>query len=1748
MMMAILSVVTMRFRPLFLRMAAGSAAAFLAASAPAQVVITEFMADNASVRADEDGDFSDWIELHNPGTESVNLDGWALTDLATQPARWTFPAVSIGPKAYLVVWASNKNRRTPGKQLHTNFRLDATGEYLALVRPNGAAATEFAPAYPPQVPDLAYGFAAKVTTAKAITQGAAGRVLVPRDGSLGSTWRSRDFDDSSWSPAVNGIGFETGASEFGSGWTSDVLGDGPGAFYRLEETGTPGTAALSTGTAGVAGLYLNGAILNSPSLAAPTHQGFEADNTGTKFDGTNDKIDIPWSAAHNAQSFSFSFWMRWNGANTTVHKAPLTSRESTIVRGYVAYVLPTTQQLSFWTGTGSAWDALDAPAATGTIAANQWYHVAGTFDAANLQKTLYLNGTKVAEKAVTAYAANTQFPLRIGGGATEGAGQFWFPGDIDEVAVFDRSLSGDEVAAQFTAATTGAAGTEAAAALAAQSPQGWWRLKDSTTPVNITVANAGSAGPEANGSMIGSITGGGSGPRPPSEAGMPADNKAPRFAGGYIETPYHPSLNPSVFTVECWARATGGTGTFRAAVSGRNDQNGQTYGYIFYAASNNTWQFWTGSGASGAWDPITGPAVTLNQWVHLAGTYDGTVKRFYVNGTQVGTGTSPVFNPNTVRGLRIGAGQNETAATFFFQGDIDEVAVHPRALSASEVAGRYQLGKNNTQPPPLNDFAGLIGTGLAADMYNVNASAFFRLPFQVENPAALDALTLRMKYDDGFVAWLNGVPVALGNAPGNEPAWNATATERSSNSEAVQFESFSLTDHLSALKPGTNVLAIHGLNLAAANPDFLQLAELETKDVGDYAPAPSYLSIPTPGNPNAAGSTTPGPAISLDQFSPALPTTADNLTVTCRVLPVFSPVAAVTMKWRVAYTAEQTLAMNDDGTGGDAVAGDSIYTAVIPKTSYTQGQMVRWFFQATDAEANATRWPVFNIPDNSPQYVGTMIATTGFSTTLPVWYWFAQNTAAASTRAGTYGAVFFNGKLYDNVFIRQRGGFTSTGSRKFDFNTGHHCFISDTVGRVEEANLNGTSLGGAETIIRPSVAFELLRRSGHPACAAFPVLMRVNGTADSAGGRGGVAYFVEQVDERMLERNGLDPDGALYKLDQRSNLEPVFNDSFDGVQKRSRLDEDNRDYQALVDAVHSSNPDDWTSANPGAAPVFPAGFTAQRRVKLFDMLNMANVCNYLAARVIIADTDDTRKNFYMYRDTEGTGEWHVISWDKDGTLGLSLDAAPYVGHPFQGDWARRKINGSHQWNYLWEACFNDAKIRPMMLRRLRTLMDTVLGSAAGSPEALADTFWNPIKATTPALGTYNSVTNATIKSFFTSRRSGSASAVPAGLFTAFSAANSLGAGIRIPDAQPADASINFGDIDALPSSGRQEEEFVQLRNPNSFDVDISGWELRRGIEHAFEPGTVIRANDSMYVAGRTSAFRARTNGPRGGQELFVQGSFNGTISARGEIIELWDTRDPANPADDRLVQSITTTPQPTPLQLSLRITELMYDPAPGGSFPAGEYEYIELRNTGSSPIQLRNASFTEGVTFTFPDLTLEPGARTIIAKNAAAFAERYGQATPLAGTFTGSLDNNGERIRLTDAVGEEILDFRYEGSWFPSTHGPTLQGGGRSLVVIDDSAAWTAWENQTHWRSSATPGGSPGSTDPAPAAATDLAWNPTTGITASGEPGRTYRLQRSTSLSSWTDAGWFTADRNGLITATDPAPPASSAFYRLVTH
>jgi hypothetical protein len=76
----------------------------------AEMVLSEFMAGNGRTLADEDGDSSNWIEIHNGGAGAVNLAGWFLTDEQNRPAKWRFPAVALAAGQSQLVWASAKHR------------------------------------------------------------------------------------------------------------------------------------------------------------------------------------------------------------------------------------------------------------------------------------------------------------------------------------------------------------------------------------------------------------------------------------------------------------------------------------------------------------------------------------------------------------------------------------------------------------------------------------------------------------------------------------------------------------------------------------------------------------------------------------------------------------------------------------------------------------------------------------------------------------------------------------------------------------------------------------------------------------------------------------------------------------------------------------------------------------------------------------------------------------------------------------------------------------------------------------------------------------------------------------------------------------------------------------------------------------------------------------------------------------------------------------------------------------------------------------------------------------------------------------------------------------------------------------------------------------------------------------------------------------------------------------------------------
>ena len=86
------------------------------------------MVKNSTVVADQDGDFSDWVEIYNNGTETVNLSGFGISDDASEPYKWVFPAVTIGANEFLLVFCSDKD--VLGPEMHTNFKLSASDQLV----------------------------------------------------------------------------------------------------------------------------------------------------------------------------------------------------------------------------------------------------------------------------------------------------------------------------------------------------------------------------------------------------------------------------------------------------------------------------------------------------------------------------------------------------------------------------------------------------------------------------------------------------------------------------------------------------------------------------------------------------------------------------------------------------------------------------------------------------------------------------------------------------------------------------------------------------------------------------------------------------------------------------------------------------------------------------------------------------------------------------------------------------------------------------------------------------------------------------------------------------------------------------------------------------------------------------------------------------------------------------------------------------------------------------------------------------------------------------------------------------------------------------------------------------------------------------------------------------------------------------------------------------------------------------------
>jgi len=1369
------------------------------AAASAQPVITEFMAANASTLADEDGSFEDWIEIHNPGTTTVSLAGWYLTDSGADLRKWQFPATNLNGGGFLVVFASNKNRRVPGQPLHTDFKLSPSGEYLALVEPDGATiATEFAPAYPQQFTDVSYGYGMQITKATLIAATAPVRLCIPADGGLGNAWTMPGFTDATWMAGTNGVGYETGLAD------------------------------------------------------------------------------------------------------------PLES-------SYAGQVLNT-------------------------------------------------------------------------------------------------------------------------------APDGYWRLNETNGP---TAPNLGTLGAAANATYHGNIGFGTPGPRPPQFSSFEADNRAPAFNGtdAYVGGPSPLLNNLGQFTMTGWVRPTATQGS-RTGLFGQNDVI--EFGFIDAA----TIQLWTWYGYINIAYPFP-----LNEWHHLAAAGDGSSLKLYFDGVLNSTANAPTAGyGSSTYNFNIGGGGVYDPSGNWFKGQIDEVAFWRRALASNEVS-QLLVGGSGSQV----SFATNINTDLRSIMYGINSSLYLRIPFVVADPASIYQLTLRMKYDDGFVAYLNGQEVARKNAL-DSPSWNSSATGRHLDSQALQFEDIDVTASRFLLAAGSNVLAIHGLNISATNTDFLLQCELKSGTISATSSQPGFFVHPTPGAPNGFGSGLLGPIISAVGHMPDVPTYGSSLVVTARVANAFYSVSNVVLNYRVMFGPEIPLPMNDSGTGGDAVSGDSIWTANIPAGAATNGQMIRYYVSGTDVKTNSSRWPLFADPAASEQYLGTIVADPTIQSLLPVLHLFVENTAAADTFSGTRGSIFYLGELYDNVVVNLHGGVTTGFPKKsyhFGFCRDHHFLYQAQKARVGDIYV--LTNWGDKSKTHNTLVYEFIARAGSLGHFAFPVRLHRNGFFCST------YDLVEFGDEDWLARVGRDPKGALYKMD--NDLSSAY-----GNTKRTRTYEDNSDLQALV-----NNLDESLSLS-------------NRAVYAYDNLDLPQCVSYFVAMALISSQDHGHKNYYIYRDSVGSGEWAIIPWDVDLSWGRNwIDAYGYLTDTLYQNNVLSFYNSAQQGkpaNRLYDLMFGYPDFRRMYLRRLRTIMDTLL-KAPGTP-----TNQLPIEAEVRALMDRMAPTNITPNDAALDyakwgywganvqmrQEAGRILDVhlPGRRDFLFNNPNAMLQGERIPASQPTNTTIVITALDPTPASGNQAEEYIQLANTNSYAVDISGWELSGAVRFVFKLGTVIPAGGSLYVSPEVAAFRARTNPPHGGQGLFVQGNYEGQLSAWGETVVLSDDL-------GQVVATKSYAGNPSPAQLYLRITEIMYNPAPlaGNTNDPQQFEYVELRNISSNvTLNLSGVRFTNGIYFSFTGSTvtnLLPGQNVLVVRNIAAFAARYGAGFNIAGQYTGHLANGGETLRLEDAVGEKILEFAYDNHWYPVT-----DGLGFSLVIVDENAPWFTWGQKESWRPSARLNGSPGAIDPQP--------------------------------------------------------------------
>ncbi|HET7900724.1 MAG TPA: lamin tail domain-containing protein [Candidatus Nanopelagicales bacterium] len=592
---------------------------------------------------------------------------------------------------------------------------------------------------------------------------------------------------------------------------------------------------------------------------------------------------------------------------------------------------------------------------------------------------------------------------------------------------------------------------------------------------------------------------------------------------------------------------------------------------------------------------------------------------------------------------------------------------------------------------------------------------------------------------------------------------------------------------------------------------------------------PSSVVGGTPKAVNSLDGTAPPPKVKNVTATPQRPDPGQAIVVTGS-LP---PDSTATLSYKVMFGTDVTIPFVDDAASPGG-AGDGVYAATIP--GQAAGLLVRYRIDAGFLSVPFS----FPAADDTTRYTGVVVKNPAAASQLPVFEWFMQDAVYNDLLANhrfddvTGDAVIaYEGTVYDSVKMRIRGNTSRTRAKvswKVELPAGHTTSLG---GRLPYALDEFALQRDADPTA--DMGWYTVRSAGARALTIFPVRSQRNGAFWSLG------RIMETEDGTWRDAQGVSK-WSIYKGDGGSlakTASPAALEASLWLDKKTRDDEDYTDAWQL-------------------SQVIDAPASASQRAWILKNVNVPELINYMAINSVMRHADSGWYNWWIARDTEGTGRWEMWHWDLNWVF-------THPSEDGKGVFLTPDTN-----NRFTTAMLAYPDFKQMFMRRLRTLADQLLVPPAyenlwDTTVAPGMTEWNLDRAL------WGGYSPAGARTEFTTGLADRRTTIAA----------NTGPGLPVPVSQSAAPDVVINEIMYKPAGG-DDGEYVELTNPSSTEsVDLSGWQIPE-IGLTIAPGTVILPKAQLVFVSKDTAFRALY--PSG--DRIVAGQFSGHLSDTGQTLTL----------------------------------------------------------------------------------------------------------------------------------------------------------------------------------------------------------------------------------------------------------------------